>query len=88
MTAEPSPAAIKAARDRAMSKHLHPLVVQLTDARNRHAIEQGEVGARLGYDNKVISRWETGDRRPTIFNLQCWAAALGFDLSLVERIGS
>ncbi len=61
MTAEPSPAAIKAARDRARSKHLHPLVVQLTDARKRHA--------------RLSPIWKS-------------PSALGFDLSLVERIGS
>ena len=47
--------------------------------------------AQLALDDKVgltlgqIAKWESGARKPTLYNAFCWAEALGCELKLVKK---
>lgn len=59
----------------------------LIERRQRAGLSQGELGARLGRNQRYISRIETGQHRVTVVDLIEIAEALGFDpMAAVRRV--
>jgi hypothetical protein len=57
-------------------------IAQLKAARHRKGISQLALDEDLGNPQGLVAKWECGDRRPTAFNLYCWASALDVDITL------
>ena len=58
------------------------LVAQFTHRRYELNISQNELDHKIGCATGLVAKWETGNRKPTAFNLYCWAVALGYKLTL------
>ena len=52
------------------------LIKQFTNRRNDLRIPQTELDDIIGCATGLVAKWETGNRKPTAFNLYCWAEAL------------
>jgi transcriptional regulator with XRE-family HTH domain len=55
---------------------METLIQQFIERRRALGLTQEEVNARMGNADRLVSKWECGDRTPTSFNLYCWAEAL------------
>ena len=64
------------------SDYLKDVVSVLVSQRHKVGITQEELNARLGVADRLVSKWESGMRSPTSFNLYCWAYALGMKLTV------
>ncbi len=64
----------------------HGLIEQLRDRRYSLGIAQTTLDDRIGVAPGLVAKWETGNRKPTAFNLYCWAQALGckFELEIIN----
>lgn len=62
-----------------------PIIIQLKEARLRKNISQAELEHKIGLAEGYLSKWETGERRPNLFNLICWADALGVNISIIPN---
>ena len=62
---------------------IHALVRQ----RRHMGFSQEEVAHRMQVNEKLISRYECGDRRPSGYTLQSWARVLGCRLALYQPEG-
>jgi transcriptional regulator with XRE-family HTH domain len=60
-----------------------PLVDELRLERHRRRLTQREVAALIPAGQADLSKWETGATTPTIDSVRQWAAAFGFDVTLV-----
>lgn len=49
---------------------------RIRQARDRLALSQTQLGELLGFERRVISRWERGEREPRARNLRRLARAL------------
>mgnify|MGYP003132445935 FL=1 len=58
------------------------LIQQYRDRRNHLGIPQTELDDMIGCATGLVAKWETGNRKPTAFNLHCWAVALGCKIKL------
>lgn len=65
--------------------YTHPLVLQLRAERNRQGWSQAAVAERAGYHYSTLAAWELGRDAPTLFALECFANALGFELILRRK---
>lgn len=61
---------------------LKDIVKQLVERRKSLGMTQDNVDVRMGNADRLCSKWECGDRTPTVFNLKCWAETLKFELTL------
>ena len=67
-------------------KFIQELIVQFRDRRNQLEIPQTELDDIIGCATGLVAKWETGNRKPTAFNLYCcWAEALNCQIN-VEAI--
>jgi len=57
----------------------------LKQARRRNGVSQAELAARVGTRQTTISRWERGERSPTVEKLTELLAAMGEELALATR---
>jgi transcriptional regulator with XRE-family HTH domain len=48
-------------------------------------MRQRDLALKIGVDETLVSRWESGLRRPSWFNLVCWADALGVQITIEEK---
>ena len=62
------------------------VIEQLRCRRYSLGIAQNALDDRIGVAPGLVAKWETGHRKPTAFNLYCWAQALGckFELEVVK----
>ncbi len=60
----------------------HGLIDQLRCRRYFLGIAQTALDDRIGVAPGLVAKWETGNRKPTAFNLYCWAEALGCHFKL------
>jgi len=58
------------------------LISELTERRHKLGIPQTLVDDRIGVAQGLVAKWETGNRKPTAFNLHCWAESLGCKITL------
>lgn len=58
------------------------LISQLTERRHKLGLPQTLVDDRIGVAQGLVAKWETGNRKPTAFNLHCWAESLGCKITL------
>ena len=56
--------------------------LRLIARRHDLGLTQGDVNDRIGVTDALLAKWECGMKRPSGFNLFCWAQALGFRLTL------
>ena len=61
------------------------LISQFTKRRYELNIPQNELDHIIGCATGLVAKWETGNRKPTAFNLYCWAEALQCQIN-VEAI--
>tara|TARA_R110000787_G_scaffold54812_2_gene127156 strand:- start:61 stop:294 length:234 start_codon:yes stop_codon:yes gene_type:complete len=52
------------------------IIEQFRVRRNELEIPQTELDDIIGCATGLVAKWETGNRKPTAFNLYCWAEAL------------
>ena len=72
-----------------MSKHSsHPIIKQLRRARCAQALTADELAAKIGCPTSSIWKWESGTSCPLFLNLEAWANALGYDITLTPRFAS
>ena len=53
------------------------VIQQLVDRRKSLGLPQTAVDDKINVASGLVAKWETGNRKPTAFNLCCWAEALG-----------
>tara|TARA_B100000927_G_C16186873_1_gene357714 strand:- start:139 stop:366 length:228 start_codon:yes stop_codon:yes gene_type:complete len=58
------------------------LISQLTNRRHELGLPQTIVDHKIGVATGLVAKWETGNRKPTAFNLHCWAESLGCKITL------
>lgn len=66
-----------------LPRYLAPIVIHLKEARLRQNISQSELEHRIGLGEGYLSKWETGERKPSLFNLFCWATSLGLQIDVI-----
>ena len=66
-------------------RYADDLVTQLKKRRYQLGLPQAALDDRIGCATGLVAKWETGNRKPTAFNLYCWAEALGCNLKLEVR---
>ena len=64
---------------------MNPLIEQLVSARTAQKLSQDELNNVIGYTNRLVGRWECGDRTPSAFALFNWADALGLEIKLQPK---
>lgn len=65
--------------------YLGRLVAFFAERRKALGISQVQLGERLGVADRLVNKWECGDRQPALFMAMLWAEALDCDLVLVPR---
>ena len=63
---------------------LRDLIGQFIRRRKELGLTQDEVNFQLGVADRLVSKWECGDRTPTSFNLYCWADVLNTSLYIMR----
>jgi|TARA_X000001382_G_scaffold130466_1_gene125421 transcriptional regulator with XRE-family HTH domain len=58
------------------------LITQFAIRRNQLGLTQRHVDDRIGVASGLVAKWESGNRKPTLFNAHCWAEALGCHVKL------
>ena len=58
------------------------LIKQFAKRRNDLGLTQQRVDDRIGCASGLVAKWESGNRKPTLFNAHCWAEALGCHIKL------
>ena len=66
-------------------RYADDLVTQLKKRRYQLGLPQAALDDRIGCATGLVAKWETGNRKPTAFNLYCWAEGLGCKLKLEVR---
>jgi transcriptional regulator with XRE-family HTH domain len=61
----------------------HALIKRMAQIRTAQRISQEALDHRLGTAAGLVAKWECGMRRPTSFNLWCWAQSLGVTIAIV-----
>lgn len=64
----------------------HPYCLALRAHRERQAISQVKLAARIGIVPHHLSKWELGRVFPTLPNLIIWADSLGLELSIQPKV--
>ena len=54
----------------------YPIISKLRTARIEKGISQEELGFQIGLAEGYLSKWERGERTPSLFSLICWAETL------------
>ena len=56
-------------------------------AAKRHSIglTQDDLNEQLGYADRLVSKWECGDRNPSTFAFECWTNTLQIDVADLLR---
>lgn len=44
-----------------------------------------EVARRAGFAQQGLTRWARGESVPTVYTVECWAEALGYEVVLVKK---
>ncbi|MGY9013694.1 MAG: helix-turn-helix domain-containing protein [Rhodospirillales bacterium] len=55
------------------------MITALVIRRHLLGISQDDLNEALGFSDRLISKWESGDRRPSAFAFSCWAEGLGIN---------
>ena len=55
----------------------------LRDVRKKQQLKMTDLAVSIGVHTASIGNWEWAGRTPTLFNLQAWANALGYDLEFI-----
>ena len=58
------------------------LIEQFRKRRYELGVSQPVIDEKIGVAPGLVAKWETGNRKPTAFNLHCWAEALGYKIKL------
>ena len=58
------------------------LIEQFRKRRYELGVSQPVIDERIGVAPGLVAKWETGNSKPTAFNLHCWAEALGCKIKL------
>lgn len=58
------------------------LITQFAKRRNELGLTQLHVDERIGVAAGLVAKWESGNRKPTLFNAHCWAEALGCHIKI------
>ncbi|MEC7754023.1 helix-turn-helix transcriptional regulator [uncultured Roseivirga sp.] len=69
--------------DKTRDDFLKDVVSQLVQRRRDLKMTQEELNYKLGVADRLVSKWECGDRTPTAFHLYCWSDALNGHLVFV-----
>lgn len=56
------------------------LLEQFRTRRIQLGLTAFDLSARIGMTERYVTKWENGERNPTLYNLFCWATALGLEL--------
>tara|TARA_B100000287_G_C20319201_1_gene657112 strand:- start:210 stop:449 length:240 start_codon:yes stop_codon:yes gene_type:complete len=67
------------------SSYIGELIEQFRERRMELGVAQTSVDDKIGVAPGLVAKWETGNRKPTSFNMHCWAEALGCILKLEEN---
>ena len=57
----------------------------LTAKRHSIGLTQDDLNERLGYADRLVSKWECGDRNPSTFAFECWTKTLNIDVNELLR---
>lgn len=60
---------------------IHPMI----ERRKLLGMTQEELNHKIGVADRLVSKWECGTRRPTSFNLLCWAEALNGEIVFIPN---
>ena len=59
------------------------IIAKLIAQRYFIGVTQRELSEKIGVDSGLVSKWEIGNRKPSIFMTFCWANALNLDIEVV-----
>jgi len=71
--------------DYALSKFYKEVIPQFVKRRNELGYTQTSLDAHMNIARGLVSKWETGIRKPSGFLFCCWAEALGCDLIIIPK---
>lgn len=55
---------------------------QFRQRREELGLSQIEVAGRIGVQEHLVAKWETCNRKPTLFHAFCWAQVLEAEIEL------
>lgn len=68
--------------------YLSDLILDLKKRRILLGKSQEELNFDLGVTEKLVCKWESGKRTPSVFSLHCWADALGCLLTITPDVNT
>src|SRR5687767_14651385 len=71
-----------------VERELTPLLQALSTERKRQGLSQTDMDRRIGLADGLVSKWECGVRRPSLYLLACYAWALDGRLTYVPGTSS
>lgn len=60
-----------------------PIITRLKEIRLDRGISQFDLECKIGLARGYLSKWECGDRTPSLFNFLCWAKALDLEIEFL-----
>ena len=70
------------------NKFIADQIAELVARRKELGLTQDDVNHKIGVADRLLSKWECGARTPNLFNLFCWAKALGLNLNFVPDLAA
>lgn len=64
---------------------VHPVVAQLHAKRRENRMTLTHVAERAGFAHQTLGEAERGVNNPSLHLLECWAAALGLEITIQEK---
>ena len=62
------------------------IVAKMIAVRRGIGMTQEQLAHKMGVTQETISHWETGRKSPRAVSLERWAAALGLEWGLYQRV--
>lgn len=62
---------------------LNPIATKLVKLRKYRDYKQQDLSLQIGMNEKLVQKWESGIRTPSVFNLINWAEALDAELAIM-----
>ena len=66
-------------------KFWNNVILPFIERRHKMGLTQMDVNEQIGVADKLVSKWESGMRRPNVYNLYNWAEVLKCKIELKEK---
>ena len=76
---------VKNTNNSSENNFLKTVIQPMIERRKLLGMTQEELNHKIGIADRLVSKWECGTRRPTSFNLFCWAEALDGEIVFIPK---